>query len=132
VELPFQLPERSRVLVAGAGGGFDVYCALPVAFKLRELGHEVHLASYSFTNLGSVRDSDTGIKNLFCVTSKSVLESGDYFPELQLCRWWQEAFSEDKYVWCYNRIGVRPLADIFHHLQASLMWPMPSSVLETS
>jgi hypothetical protein len=120
MELPFQLPEHSRILVAGAGGGFDIYCALPVALKLREHGHEVHLANYSFTNLGAVRGSTTDLKHLSCITSESVLESGDYFPELHLCKWWQRTFSEQKCVWCYSRIGVRPLAEIFQHLQATL------------
>lgn len=120
MEVPFQLPERSRVLVAGAGGGFDVYCALPVALKLKGNGHEVHLANYSFTNLGAIRGAATTIKNLSCVTGESVLESGDYFPELHLCRWWQQTFSEQKCVWCYSRVGVRPLAEIFQYLQTSL------------
>lgn len=120
MELPFKLPERSRVLIAGAGGGFDVYCALPVALKLRECGHEVHLANYSFTNLAAVRGADTDLKQLSCVTHKSVLVSGDYFPEQYLCRWWQDTFSEEKSVWCYGGIGVRPLTEILRHLQSSL------------
>jgi hypothetical protein len=120
MELPFRLPEQSRVLVAGAGGGFDIYCALPVALKLRESGHEVHLANYSFTNLAVVRGSTTGMQHLSCVTSESILESGDYFPELHLCKWWQKTFSEKKSVWCYSRIGVRPLSEIFQYLQVTL------------
>jgi hypothetical protein len=112
--------EHSRVLVAGAGGGFDVYCALPVALKLRESGHEVHLANYSFTNLGAVSVSKTEMNRLSCITSESVLESGDYFPELHLCKWWQKAFSEQQCVWCYSLVGVRPMAEIFRYLQAKL------------
>lgn len=120
MQLPFTIPEQSRVLVAGAGGGFDVYCALPVALNLRERGHEVHLASYSFTNLAAVRGAATEMAHLSCITAQSTLESGDYFPEGHLCQWWQERFSERQCVWCYSRIGVRPLAEIFRYLQASL------------
>ncbi len=45
INIPFALPDHSRVLIAGAGGGFDVFCALPVALKLKENGHEVQFAS---------------------------------------------------------------------------------------
>lgn len=120
MELPFSLPANSRVLVAGAGGGFDVFCALPVALQLRESGHEVHLGNYSFTNLEAVRAVDTTHPNLYGIASDSTLAKGDYFPELQLSRWWERTFAEKKPVWCYSRIGVRPLSEIFHHLQAAL------------
>lgn len=120
MELPFALPKGSRVLVAGAGGGFDVYCALPVALKLRECGHEVHLASYSFTNLSAVSNASTEDKNLFCVTAASRIKDSDYFPELQLCRWWQDVLCETISVWCYSRVGVRPLAKIFDYLKKHL------------
>ncbi|MGI5177437.1 hypothetical protein ACQEVZ_13995 [Dactylosporangium sp. CA-152071] len=39
------------VLVAGAGGGFDVYAGLPLALALRAQGKVVHLANLSFTAL---------------------------------------------------------------------------------
>lgn len=37
-----RLRPASRVLVAGAGGGFDVYAGLPLALALA--GKQVHLA----------------------------------------------------------------------------------------
>src|SRR5512139_823442 len=36
------------ILIAGAGGGFDVFAGLPIYFALREAGCTVHLANYSF------------------------------------------------------------------------------------
>ncbi len=41
-----------RVLIAGAGGGFDVYAGLPLALALQAQGKAVHLANLSFTYLG--------------------------------------------------------------------------------
>ncbi len=43
-------PARS-VLIAGAGGGFDVYAGLPLALALWHGGVQVHLASLSFSQL---------------------------------------------------------------------------------
>ncbi|HEY9757040.1 MAG TPA: DUF1152 domain-containing protein [Oculatellaceae cyanobacterium] len=120
MELPFNLPDGSRVLVAGAGGGFDVCCALPVALKLREQGHDVQLANYSFTNLTAVRGAETEVPQLSCIHKESRLTEGDYFPEQFLCKWWHDTFAEEKQVWCYNRVGVRPLTHIFTHLQRTL------------
>ncbi|MFF0383782.1 hypothetical protein [Streptomyces sp. NPDC004286] len=40
-----------RVLMAGAGGGFDVYAGLPLALALRSAGKEAHLANLSFADL---------------------------------------------------------------------------------
>jgi hypothetical protein len=46
------LASSRRVLVAGAGGGYDVFAGLPLAFALRAAGKHVALANLSFTYLG--------------------------------------------------------------------------------
>lgn len=46
-----RLREAQRVLVAGAGGGFDIYAGLPLALALRASGKDVHLANLSFADL---------------------------------------------------------------------------------
>ncbi|MFI5912613.1 hypothetical protein [Dactylosporangium sp. NPDC051541] len=38
------LAPARNVLIAGAGGGFDVYAGLPLAFALQSGGTRVHLA----------------------------------------------------------------------------------------
>ncbi|WP_344507536.1 hypothetical protein [Dactylosporangium maewongense] len=45
------LAPARNVLIAGAGGGFDVYAGLPLALALWEGGTRVHLASLSFSQL---------------------------------------------------------------------------------
>ena len=45
------LAPARRVLIAGAGGGFDVYAGLPLALALWHSGVEVHLANLSFSEL---------------------------------------------------------------------------------
>ena len=51
--LPFftRLKRAKRILVAGAGGGFDVFSGLPLYFNLRASGKQVFLANLSFSNL---------------------------------------------------------------------------------
>jgi hypothetical protein len=50
--LPSVTDGSSRVLHAGAGGGYDVYAALPLLAALEARGVEVVLANFSFTYLG--------------------------------------------------------------------------------
>jgi hypothetical protein len=51
LNLPIELDEKSNVLIAGAGGGFDVFAGLPLSYELRSRGHVVRLFNYSFTDL---------------------------------------------------------------------------------
>ena len=44
-----QLKDSQNILIAGAGGGFDVFCGLPIYFTLKEMGKTVHLANLSFS-----------------------------------------------------------------------------------
>src|SRR4051794_15578352 len=45
------LAPARRVLIAGAGGGFDIYAGLPLAIALWSAGKDVHLANLSFAQL---------------------------------------------------------------------------------
>lgn len=51
--LPFfeALGDAKRVLIAGAGGGFDVYAGLPLGLSLMNEGRTVYLGSLSIVNL---------------------------------------------------------------------------------
>lgn len=120
MQLPIDLPPRARVLVAGAGGGFDVVCALPVALALREAGHQVHLANYSFTNLAGIQGAGHPLAPLYRIDADADSAAMDYCPELHLARWWRNEFREEQPVWCFDRVGVRPLAQAYEYLRATL------------
>ena len=55
LDLPLfeKLGQAKSVLVAGAGGGFDLLSGLPIAFRLRARGVDVNLASLTFTTVGT-------------------------------------------------------------------------------
>lgn len=50
-EFVTRLKSSRSVLIAGAGGGFDVFSGLPLYFFLRSLGKEVHLANLSWVQI---------------------------------------------------------------------------------
>lgn len=51
MSIPINYTKKTNILLAGAGGGFDFLCALPLALKLMDEGHNVFIANYSFTFL---------------------------------------------------------------------------------
>lgn len=99
-----EIKDSKRVLLAGAGGGFDVYCGLPLYFALKEAGKEVFLANLSFAMLEAVPSITTGLHE---VTAKSRGFDG-YFPELYLARWLESVGEKDS-VFAFDRTGVKPL-----------------------
>ena len=86
--LPLDLPSGG-VLVAGAGGGFDFLCGLPIVLELERRGQDVHIANYSFTRLSEVRGGAWHGEHLLEITADAHLAQGDYFPEQLLARWYR-------------------------------------------
>jgi hypothetical protein len=46
-----QLYDCQNLLIAGMGGGFDVFCGLQIYFELQRRGQKAHLASFSFSDI---------------------------------------------------------------------------------
>jgi hypothetical protein len=46
LKLPFfaEIQDARTILVAGAGGGFDIFCGLPLYFGLQAAGRQVYLS----------------------------------------------------------------------------------------
>lgn len=111
-----RLRAARRVLVAGAGGGFDVYAGLPLAFALAGEGKEVHLANLSFADLS---DCDEWLAPDVAVVGPETRGPATYFPERTLARW---LASRDLLpaVYAFRRVGPRPLRAAYAALIAEL------------
>ncbi|WP_283133189.1 DUF1152 domain-containing protein [Rhizohabitans arisaemae] len=112
------LKDAQRVLIAGAGGGFDVYVGLPLAFALMRLGKSVHLANLSFSALDLIGTDAWVAPNLAAITPAT---SGHdrYFPERTLARWLSSR-GLNPIVYAFDRIGVRPLRAAYRALVRTL------------
>ncbi|MFC1976156.1 DUF1152 domain-containing protein [Chloroflexota bacterium] len=103
-----QIADCQNLLIAGMGGGFDVFCGLPIFFELKQRGHTVHLANFSFADIvnftGGIRLTDT----LVGVTAEHE-GYAIYFPELHLARWFHEQRDEALTIWCFHKTGADPL-----------------------
>src|SRR5688572_21873611 len=103
--LSWALGDARNILIAGAGGGFDVFSGLPLYLALRAEGRNVHLANLSFSDLEGEKRSDA----LYRVTADLKIEEGRYFPEHHLCRYLRSK-GVDAPVWALDRTGVAPIA----------------------
>ena len=103
-----QLASCRNLLIVGMGGGFDIFCALPIYYELRQRGQNVHLANLTFSDLF---ENPVGIH----LTSSLVGITADYpgifvyFPERALAQWLREAQGEEVIIWCIQKTGMQPL-----------------------
>ncbi|WP_305790216.1 DUF1152 domain-containing protein [Symbioplanes lichenis] len=106
------------ILIAGAGGGFDVYAGLPLAFALQRTGAQVHLANLSFSELVLLDRTDWVAENVAAVTPGSA-STDWYFPERTLARW---LATQDlpSTVYAFPPLGVDRLRAAYQHLVTSL------------
>jgi hypothetical protein len=121
LQLPFfrELAAAERVLLAGAGGGYDIFCGLPLYFALRDAGKQVFLANLSFTPLHSVTGRHL-TEDLVEVTADSEGPRFiNYFPEGYLSRWFRQ-LGEEVPIYCFGRTGARPLLAAYRILQEQL------------
>jgi hypothetical protein len=108
------LAAARSVLIAGAGGGFDVYAGLPLAIALWHNGMQVHLANLSFSQL-ELLDRDTWAADNVVAVTPNTTSPDEYFPERALTRWLagQQLPST---VYAFPKLGVQPLRAAYQHL----------------
>ncbi|OII70629.1 DUF1152 domain-containing protein [Streptomyces sp. CC77] len=113
-----RLDTAQRVLVAGAGGGFDVFAGLPLALSLHHQGKRVHLANLSFSALAGLPSEAWLAPDVAVVTPETGVHHR-YFPERVLAEW-LALHGLPSTVYAFPQVGVQPLraayrALITHH-----------------
>ncbi|GAA4459640.1 DUF1152 domain-containing protein [Phytohabitans houttuyneae] len=108
------LAPARNILIAGAGGGFDVYAGLPLALSLWHGGARVHLANLSFSELELVDRATWETEHVAAVTPDSASPDW-YFPERTLARW-LAAQDLPSTVYAFPPLGVQTLREAYRHL----------------
>jgi hypothetical protein len=116
MNIPINIPKNKNILIAGAGGGFDFLCGLPLALKLKSEGNNIIYANYSFSDLKNIRNADWINEKLLQINCKSISQKTSYFPELLFIQWYKEKFKEDLYFYCYSNIGIKSLKKNFEFI----------------
>ncbi len=119
MNIPFfeELAKSQTVLLAGAGGGLDIFTGLPIYSWLRKTGKTVHLVNLSFTDL----DACNGARLTPALVRVEADTSGptQYFPELHLANWLSRQYG-DTPVYAIERTGVRPIKEAYEYLVKTL------------
>jgi hypothetical protein len=113
-----RLAPARRVLISGAGGGFDIYAGLPLALSLANAGATVHLGNLTFSSLDELRFDDWVEAGLAAIGPDST-GSPDYFPERTLARWLKGGPIAPT-VYAFERSGVQPLRRSYQRLVEDL------------
>jgi hypothetical protein len=113
------LENSQSILLAGAGGGFDVYGALPLYFTLKAMGKNVHLGSYSFSDVMLIqRTSQPEVLHdkLLVGTGGTVKPRLAYLPESYLSEWFEQATGVSVPIWTFQKVGAGLLKRLYETL----------------
>lgn len=116
------LEDADNILIAGAGGGFDIYAGLPLYFTLKDMGKNVHLANYSFTEFQIAKvlsDPIIEIPDVLIGVTGEVKENFLYYPEGHLGEYLAEN-GDDTPVWLIKSSGVPLVEKAFERLVKKL------------
>ena len=118
MRLPFfnELDKAKNILIVGSGGGFDVFCGLPLYFWLKKSGKTVHLANLSSGALGFC-DAENPAPALWRITPHTAATK--YFPEMHLSQWLTERYGETP-VYAIEPTGARPVCAAYEWLARTL------------
>jgi hypothetical protein len=112
------LDGAQSVLIAGAGGGFDVYAGLPLAISLWQEERSAYLANLSFTQLELI-DLEAWLAPKVAAVTADTRGPEDYFPERTLAEWLSEQ-GLPATVYAFPRTGVQPLREAYRALAEHL------------
>jgi hypothetical protein len=114
MQLPFfsALRDAQSILIAGCGGGFDVYSGLPLYMHLTGQGKTVRLANLSFTRL---QESGPAVMDGKAWIVDAKAPNLAYFPELYLAEWFA-AQGQAVSVIAFPRTGVAPLYEAYREV----------------
>ena len=117
LRLPSAVENSQSVLVAGAGGGFDVYAGLPIYERLRSLGKKVFLANLSFVSLGAT--SAQALTQALYAVDPTTTGQDLYFPERSLAQFLSRR-GDNVRIYAFEQLGVAPIREGYTQLVQSL------------
>ncbi len=116
-QIPFfqQLSDSQTILLAGAGGGFDIFCGIPLYLNLVKQGKRVIISNFAFTWLSRTTARQVYPYCYEITTKDQDLSGRNYFPEKYL-KTWLQIQGHDASVYAFERTGVAPLRDAYNYL----------------
>ena len=113
MQIPFfkEIESSQNILLAGAGGGFDITSGIPLYLYLRSQGKNVILANLSFTELAKIGSKEI-CPETYQITVKS--KTQEYFPEKYILEWLRDVHNEKPIMYGFlHEVGVAPLRNAY-------------------
>lgn len=117
LHLPQCLERAQRILISGAGGGFDIYTGVPIYARLKSLGKQVFLGNLSFTPLAGTNASRLA-PALYAVDPATTGQDL-YFPERVLATFLASR-GENVTIYSFEKLGVLAVREGYQHLVQTL------------
>ena len=111
--------QKKNILIAGIGGGFDVYGGIPLYYTLKQHGVEnIHFSNFSFASFDKIlQASEPEIINSDLIGATANIHADlDYYPEGYLSQWFKLVTKLDIPIWTFKKTGVRPLRANYQYL----------------
>ncbi|MBK8808456.1 MAG: DUF1152 domain-containing protein [Bacteroidales bacterium] len=115
-QIPFfqEIENSQNILIAGAGGGFDIYSGIPLYLSLIKQGKNVFLGNLSFTVL-SKYNAENECENCWSISATPDEDMISYFPEKHLAIWLDNNGLKPP-IYAFAKTGVKPLIKTYEHL----------------
>ncbi|MEZ4886409.1 MAG: DUF1152 domain-containing protein [Chitinophagales bacterium] len=110
-----KLEKAQNILIAGVGGGFDIFSGLPLYFNLIAQGKKVHLANFSFTHLSQTTAQKVYHDCYQVLPNNRGLSGFGYFPEKVLAEWFLTQDNPTS-VFAFEKTGVKKLRVAYNFL----------------
>jgi len=118
MHIPFfeELATAKKILISGAGGGFDIFGSLPLFYYLRALKKEVALASYSFTDLTQI-EADFINEHCTIITHETAPpREYFYFPEKIMADWFFLEENIEIPIYTIKKVGPKLLRETYEEI----------------
>lgn len=122
LNLPNSVTEKfkncNNILIAGAGGGSDILCGLPLYYTLLKMGKKVHLANLTHTDLKTINEHAEPIQlDAAVYGANSIIRTpSTNYLEGYLSQFFKAALNEEKIVWMIDRTAIPQLKKSYERL----------------
>lgn len=117
ISLVDTLRDKNNILIAGIGGGFDVYGGIPLYYTLQKLGKQIFLANYSFTDFNTAIQCGASVINQNLLLANNNFEDTDvYYPEGHLSKFFKIGLNQDVPIYMFAKTGTNPLTNSYEYI----------------
>jgi hypothetical protein len=115
-----------NILLVGMGGGYDIFCGMPIYYELRKAGKNVILGNLTTSQLPKNTEGEQLNPNLIGIgqTNSGFLKRLSFAKtekpinacEQHLVEFLANHYSDKPAIWCFQRTGVQPMLKSYQQL----------------